>query len=287
MKRFRIRLREQFDASLLSRVEEVFESESLVQVVVHAHLLLERAIITLLDQKLKRPEILRDGSFGRWTFKQKLGLYVALYDPPREQQQMLSRFNDLRNALAHRLDDPESAVIRFLPLNEHPLAPNARAQVWAVTAILFFQLGILQGLEPLEANEQSTNTAHKYSVAPEEVEIVASRTGAVAEDRSKGVDLRVPLSDQTLIVHFMHPRNSATSLTADLNPQCTGREVLQELIRDADVEGPFLPRLPDGQVYELIIHRTKQVIEPQMSFEHAGAIDGDWIDIVPHGCIGI
>jgi hypothetical protein len=87
------------------------------------------------------------------------------------------------------------------------------------------------------------------------------------------------MNDNTIEIHFMHPRNSAMTLTADLSPQCTGQEALQELLLDADGKGPFLPPLPDGQVYELSVHRTQQAITPNMTFAQAGVINGDTIDV--------
>ena len=87
------------------------------------------------------------------------------------------------------------------------------------------------------------------------------------------------MNDNTIEVHFMHPRNSAMSLTADISPQCTGQEALQELLRDADGKGAFLPALPEGQNYDLSVRRTQQAITPSMSFAQAGVLDGDTIDI--------
>jgi len=83
----------------------------------------------------------------------------------------------------------------------------------------------------------------------------------------------------TIEVHFMHPRNSAMTLIADLSPDCTGQAAVQELLRDVDGNGPFLPALPDGQTYGLSLHRTHQEIGPNMTFAQAGVISGDAIDV--------
>jgi len=53
-RRFRITLGRNFDPRLLQRVEEVFHGENLLQTILHAHLLLERAITSLICAKLKR-----------------------------------------------------------------------------------------------------------------------------------------------------------------------------------------------------------------------------------------
>jgi hypothetical protein len=83
----------------------------------------------------------------------------------------------------------------------------------------------------------------------------------------------------TIEVHFMHPRNSAMTLVADLSPECTGQDAVQELLRDPDGQGSVLPPLPDGQTYELSLHRTQQAITPNMTFAQAGVANGDAIDV--------
>jgi hypothetical protein len=85
--------------------------------------------------------------------------------------------------------------------------------------------------------------------------------------------------NDTLEVHFMHPRNSSMTLTADISPQCTGQEALQELMRDQDGESAFLPSLRDGQSYELAVRRTEQAITLNMTFAEAGVASGDTIDV--------
>jgi hypothetical protein len=152
--RFRILLTQDFDSTLVRRVEEVFHGENLIQAVIHGHLLLERAITSRIGKKLERPDILEDGAFGRWTFHQKLGLYFALYDPAEGRQRMLLGFNRLRNALSHRLDPEETAVATCLPWEGESPPPDARTHVWAIMATLFFELGILEKIEFLEPTEE-------------------------------------------------------------------------------------------------------------------------------------
>ena len=80
-------------------------------------------------------------------------------------------------------------------------------------------------------------------------------------------------------VHFLHPRNS-TTLTADISPQCTGAEALQELQAD-DGTGAFIMPSQTGEFYGLALRRGNSSIEitPNMTFAQAGAIDGDVIEI--------
>jgi hypothetical protein len=89
------------------------------------------------------------------------------------------------------------------------------------------------------------------------------------------------MDDNTIEIHFMHPRNSAMTLTADISPQCTGQEALQALMLDEDGKGAFLPALAEGQVYELAIRRPGQsaTISPNMTFAQAGALNGDTVDV--------
>jgi hypothetical protein len=117
--RFKITLKEDFDQNLLAHVEEVFHGENLLQAVIYGHLLLERALNSLIAQRMKRPEVLEGKVFGRWTFLQKLGLYVALYDPSEEQQRLLLGFNQLRNAMAHGLESTDRVVRKYLPWKGH------------------------------------------------------------------------------------------------------------------------------------------------------------------------
>lgn len=86
--------------------------------------------------------------------------------------------------------------------------------------------------------------------------------------------------NNTIEVYFLHPRDSSLTLTADLSPQCTGREAIQELLRDADGTGPFLQPRPEGQDYILSVRRTQQEIASNMTFAQAGVIDADSIVVV-------
>lgn len=87
------------------------------------------------------------------------------------------------------------------------------------------------------------------------------------------------MNDDTIEVRFMHPKDSKLTLTADISPQCTAQEAIQELMRDADGSGPFLPPLRGEQNYRIAIRRTEQEIASHMTFAQAGAIDGDAIVI--------
>jgi hypothetical protein len=85
--------------------------------------------------------------------------------------------------------------------------------------------------------------------------------------------------NNTIELHFRHPRDSGQALTADLSPQCTGQEALEELLRNEDGNGAFLPPLPGDQAYNLSVHRTKQEIAASMTFAQAGVVNGDTIDV--------
>ncbi|HEV2915105.1 MAG TPA: hypothetical protein VGX92_17645 [Pyrinomonadaceae bacterium] len=85
-------------------------------------------------------------------------------------------------------------------------------------------------------------------------------------------------NNNTIEVHFMHPRKSGELLTADISPHCTGHEALQGLMTD-DGTGAFLVAPPNGQVYELALKRTDEAITPNMTFMQAGVIDGDTVEV--------
>jgi hypothetical protein len=78
-------------------------------------------------------------------------------------------------------------------------------------------------------------------------------------------------------VYFTHPRN-AKVFTAEVSPQCTGEMAIQGLLQGSD-EGPFLESPLPGRSYELAIKRTYQAIAPSMTFEQAGVLHGDVIEV--------
>lgn len=87
------------------------------------------------------------------------------------------------------------------------------------------------------------------------------------------------MNNDTIEVHFLHPRNS-TTLTADISPQCTGAEALQELQAD-DGSGPFLAQPQTGEFYGLGLKRGASAVEitPHMTFAQAGVQSGDTVEV--------
>jgi len=297
MARFRIRFRDSFDPTLFPRVEEVFQSESLLQAVVHGHLLLERALIGLISHKMLRPEVIDNGLFGRWSFHQKLALYVGLYDPPDEEWQMLRGFNELRNKLAHKLDDPEMWITKCLPWNEEVPPSDARSHVWTIMANLFLRLGIVEGIEAIDSDSTESDTRESLHLSAKIhrmnglCRLTGRPTSVCHCERclSERLLLRLEFAEPsehiegtTLELHFLHPHDSGKALIADVIPECSAEVALSSLTSGG--EEAFLPALPQGRMYELIVHRTMKPIETGMTFQEAGAIDGDWIDIQLSGC---
>jgi hypothetical protein len=86
------------------------------------------------------------------------------------------------------------------------------------------------------------------------------------------------MNNDTIEVLFMHPRNSEITLTADLSPNCTGHDALQALLLDEDGTGAFLS--PPNEDYILTVQKTKQAIDPEMTFAQAGVANGDAIRVV-------
>lgn len=88
------------------------------------------------------------------------------------------------------------------------------------------------------------------------------------------------MNGNTIEVHFIHPLNSIP-LTADISPQCTGQEALQELQAD-DGTGPFLSPPQNGQEYRLVLRRGDDddtAIAPNMTFAQAGVKNGDRVEV--------
>ena len=78
-------------------------------------------------------------------------------------------------------------------------------------------------------------------------------------------------------ITFTHP-NGNNVFTADINPQCTGATAVQGLLR-GNHTGPFLEELRPGQNYVLTRKSNGQTITPTMTFEEAGVVNGDVIEV--------
>ena len=89
-----------------------------------------------------------------------------------------------------------------------------------------------------------------------------------------------PRKSGTIEVRFLHPRN-ITVLVADISPQCTGAEALQELQAD-DGTGAFLTPPQTGEFYGLVLKRDPAPavdITPNMTFAQAGVQSGDMVEV--------
>jgi len=93
------------------------------------------------------------------------------------------------------------------------------------------------------------------------------------------------MTEEIIEVRFAHPRESGNDLTADISNLCTGHEVIQELMRDADGSGAFLAPLRTGENYTLSVRRSEREIAPDMTFAEAGVENGDLI-VVGESMIG-
>jgi hypothetical protein len=141
-------------------VDEVLHGENLLQTILHVHLILELALNALIKERLKRPEVLDDGQFGgRWSFHQKIGLYVALCDPGRETEKLLIAFNKLRNKLSHKLGNEESFVEETLPWADSVTRPPPRDHVRLVTMMLFFDLQVMRKIARVDLEEMSVDSS--------------------------------------------------------------------------------------------------------------------------------
>ena len=79
---------------------------------------------------------------GQWSFRHKIDLYAALYDPEEERVSNLRAFNRLRNAIAHKIQDDEAAVAAHLPWTGEQLGrPDPLGHVHVFTLMMLFELG--------------------------------------------------------------------------------------------------------------------------------------------------
>ena len=88
-----------FDISRLK--EDVGFSGDTVVTVIKAHLYLEHVIMQTLTEAFKVPDVV---DFRRMSFPAKLDLCVALGIYPRPWREIVSRVNEMRNRVAHKLD---------------------------------------------------------------------------------------------------------------------------------------------------------------------------------------
>ena len=176
-----------FDEDLLGRVETVFAGENLLQVILHAHLLLERALHYKIAEKLVRPDVLTSNRFARLSFAQKVAMFVGLHDPKPDTEQLLLAFNRLRNTIVHEITDPDSAVKQHLaPVLEAcmkaddsqlspPEDPIAVVQL-VFGSLALFHLGALHGVhrvdEEIPCQENTERNEPKATYHP-----VLSRRG--------------------------------------------------------------------------------------------------------------
>ena len=139
-----------FDDALCERVDRLFESENLTQVILHAHLLLERALNERLAAKLARPEVLDGGRFSSPSFAQKIALYVGFYDPQEWVVNTLLGFNRLRNIIAHQIADEAEAVFRCLPPEFRDHKSPIGAVIAAFGGLALFELNAISGVQRID-----------------------------------------------------------------------------------------------------------------------------------------
>lgn len=147
------------DEKLHTHVEVVFAGENLLQMILHGHLLLERALDAKIAQKFARPSVLEPNGMARLSFAQKVAIFVGLYDPSEFAERMLIAFNKLRNAVAHDLVDLEAAVNQYLrPAfqavvrssgdEDSTISEPAKSLVVTIFGgLMLFELGALHGVQ--------------------------------------------------------------------------------------------------------------------------------------------
>jgi hypothetical protein len=135
------------DPNMVDRVEAIFDGENIIELILHAHLLIERALTAKIAEKLARPAILQE---FQWSFNQKISLYLGLYDPESEDEKILRGLNRIRNGIAHDFPDLEKLVRKNLPWDGYdgsevqpPPAPIQHVRVAAM--IILFNLGAISG----------------------------------------------------------------------------------------------------------------------------------------------
>lgn len=90
------------------------------------------------------------------------------------------------------------------------------------------------------------------------------------------------MNNNPVRVTFTNPRGGGGGFEANINPQCTGQMAIQGLMLGNEA-GAFLPPPPPGRPYELIVKRSGKNITPNMTFEEAGVVDDDVIEVQQAG----
>jgi hypothetical protein len=130
------------DGELAAKVDEIFRGESLVQLILHAHLLIERALMHEIKRLLPNPAAL-DRAHNKWDYAHKAALFCSLARPARMTEDAIWGFSKLKNAIAHDLGvDPIAAVAKHLPWQlEAPPPADVRARVQMEAVLVLGDLG--------------------------------------------------------------------------------------------------------------------------------------------------
>jgi hypothetical protein len=135
-----------------ARVDALFHGENLLQMILHAHILVEQALTARIEEKLAAPEFFK---LSEWNFYRKAILYLCLYAPGKATKEMLLGFNTLRNRIAHKFqDDLEACVTQSLPFETvYPAwaignrgRPDGYHQVSTMALNLLCDLGTIRGV---------------------------------------------------------------------------------------------------------------------------------------------
>src|SRR6266851_4917901 len=81
--------------------KHIDEGGGILNIVIRAHLYLEHVLITLLRETFQHPDAI---DLRRLSFPTKLDLCIALGLVSNELRQPISKINEMRNQVAHKLD---------------------------------------------------------------------------------------------------------------------------------------------------------------------------------------
>lgn len=153
-----------FDKKLSQKVEQFFEGENLLQSILHAHLLLEQALLHNIEKKFENPSVLKSGNFSGLSFAQKITVYVGLYNPDEQTQKYLLAINKVRNMVAHSVIEPEEPIFKYLrPMLVENMAKSksqtsapedAKGVLALIFMLLIFDLGAISGLQRDDYDEK-------------------------------------------------------------------------------------------------------------------------------------
>jgi len=152
-----------FGEEALNCLNRAYQEGNLFQLILQAHLVVERALTARLRQQLSQAEVLEKARYGRCSFFSKVRLYVGLCNPSKEMEEQLLALNRLRNMIAHELESEAYCTEMCLPQKAEPhQMPAPLDRVLLLTLMILSDLGVktdVKNTDRTKGRENRLNSA--------------------------------------------------------------------------------------------------------------------------------